>query len=182
MNTDNLKETFQKTIAGQLKEKLGIKNVMAIPKLSKIVVNVGVKGAVEDKKNIERAAEFMQQITGQKPKLTKAKQSIAAFKLREGEKIGVMVTLRGKRMYGFYKKLVNVVLPRLRDFHGVSKNSFDGKGNYTLGLSEHIVFPEIDPGKAERISGLEITIVTTAKDNKEGHALLEALGMPFVKG
>ena len=182
MNTDNLKETFQKTIAGQLKEKLGIKNVMAIPKLSKIVVNVGVKGAVEDKKNIERAAEFMQQITGQKPKLTKAKQSIAAFKLREGEKIGVMVTLRGKRMYGFYKKLVNVVLPRLRDFHGVSKNSFDGKGNYTLGLSEHIVFPEIDPGKAERISGLEITIVTTAKDNKEGHALLEALGMPLVKG
>ncbi len=179
MNYSNLKDAFKKEIAGKLKEEQNIKNVMAVPRLSKIVVNIGVKDAVADKKNVEKAQVILGKLTGQKPKVTKAKKSIASFKLREGEPIGVVVTLRGKRMYDFFKKLTAVVLPRLRDFRGVSKKYFDGKGNYTLGVSEYTVFPEIDPGQIDKVHGLEVCIVTTAKDDKEGIALLSALGMPF---
>ena len=142
---------------------------------------MGVKDAIADKKNMEKAAETLALISGQKPKVMKAKKSISTFKLREGDEIGLVATLRGERMYDFYDKLVSIVFPRLRDFHGVRRTSFDGHGNYTLGFSESTVFPEIDPGKVERVQGLEISIVTTARNNKEGEALLEALGMPFVK-
>lgn len=165
----------------QLKEKLGIKNSYAIPRLSKIVVNMGVKDALSDKKNIEKAAAILAKISGQKPKITKAKKAISTFKLREGDEIGLVVTLRGKRMYDFYEKLANIVLPRLRDFRGVPRTSFDGHGNYTLGFAESTVFPEIDPATVDRAQGLEIVIVTTAKNNEKGFALLETLGMPFEK-
>ncbi|MCL5438398.1 MAG: 50S ribosomal protein L5 [Patescibacteria group bacterium] len=180
-SNNNLEEKFKKEIVKSLQEELGIKNPMAVPKITRIVVNMGVKDAIADKKNIEKASGILAQITGQKPKVTKAKTSIAAFKLREGQEIGLMVTLRGKRMYDFFEKLVDIVLPRLRDFHGVRKTSFDGHGNYSLGFSEFTVFPEIDQGKVERVQGLEINIVTTAKNNKNGFVLLEALGMPFEK-
>jgi large subunit ribosomal protein L5 len=176
-----LQDTYRKDLAGKLQKDLGIKNIMSVPKLSKIVVNMGVKDAVLDKKNVERAAAIMTQITGQKPRIAKATKSIATFKLREGDAIGVMTTLRGDRMYDFFAKLVAIVLPRLRDFRGVKATSFDPQGNYTLGFAEHTVFPEIDPGKVEKNQGLEIIIVTTAKDKKEGYELLKALGMPFVK-
>lgn len=176
-----MKQKYSEEMIQKLKEKLGIKNPMQIPFLSKIVVNIGVKDAVSDKKNVERAVGALTQITGQKPKITTARMSIATFKLREGDAIGVMVTMRGKRMHDFFDKLVSVVLPRLRDFHGVKRNSFDGRGNYTLGFSEFSVFPEIDPGKVEKVQGLEICIVTSARNNEEGLALLEILGMPFQK-
>lgn len=165
----------------QLKEKLGIKNIHAVPRISKIVINMGVKDALSDKKNIEKAQTILSRISGQKPKVTKAKKAISTFKLRQGDEIGLVVTLRRKRMYDFYEKLVNIVLPRLRDFRGVPKTSFDGRGNYTLGFTESTVFPEIDPATIDRAQGLEIVIVTTAKDNKEGLALLENFGMPFQK-
>lgn len=176
-----LQEKFIKEIAKKLQEELGIKNSNALPMLSKIVINMGVKDALSDKKNIEKESEVLAQIAGQKPKVMKAKKSIAAFKLREGDQIALMVTLRGKRMYDFYQKLTTIVFPRFRDFHGVKKESFDGHGNYTLGFSESAVFPEIDPSKIDRIQGLEISIVTTAKNDEHGYALLKALGMPFVK-
>ncbi len=165
----------------QLKEKLGLKNVHAVPRLSKIVLNMGVRDVLSDKKNLEKAGSMLSKISGQKPKVTKAKKAISTFKLREGDEIGLVVTLRGKRMYDFFEKLVNIVLPRIRDFHGVSRKSFDGRGNYTLGFEESAVFPEIDPATIDKAQGLEIAIVTTAKDNNEGTALLEVLGMPFVK-
>lgn len=173
-------EEHKQTLLAVQKE-LGINNPMSVPKLSKIIVNVGVKDALSDKKSIEKVAGIIGQITGQKPKVTVAKKSIATFKLREGDKIGLVVTLRGKRMHNFFKKLVSIVLPRIRDFRGVKSTSFDGKGNYTLGFTEYTVFPEIDPGKVEKVQGLEISIVTTAKDNKEGLALLRIMGMPFQK-
>lgn len=178
---NNLEEKFEKEMVKSLQVKLGLKNRMAVPKISRIVVNMGVKDAIADKKNLEKASVVLAQITGQKPKVTKAKTSIAAFKLREGQEIGLMTTLRGKRMYDFFEKLVNIVLPRLRDFHGVRKTSFDGRGNYSLGFAEFTVFPEIDEGKVERVQGMEVNIVTTAKNNKDGFALLEMLGMPFEK-
>jgi len=168
----------------ELKKELEIKNLMAVPILSKIVINMGVKDALVDKKNIERSAAILTQITGQKPKVTTAKKSISGFKLREGDKIGLVVTMRGKKMYDFFTKLVSVVLPRFRDFHGLKKESFDKYGNYTLGLAESSIFPEIDPGKVDAAlmkQGFEITIVTSAKDDKQGYALLKTLGMPFVK-
>ena len=165
----------------QLKEKLGIKNLNAVPKLSKIVLNMGVKDVLSDKKNLEKASLMLGKISGQKPKVTKAKKAISTFKLREGDEIGLVATLRGKRMYNFFEKLTDIVLPRLRDFRGVPRKSFDGHGNYTLGFPESTVFPEIDPATVDKMQGLEIAIVTTAKDDKEGIALLEALGMPFVK-
>lgn len=171
----------KKQIQEAVMKKLDIKNPMAAPILSKIILNMGVKDAVGDKKNMERAKKAMTIIAGQKPKVATAKKAIATFKLRQGDEIGLLVTFRGKRMYSFYDKLVNIVLPRLRDFHGVSRKSFDGRGNYALGFSEYAVFPEIDPSTVERIQGLEIIIVTTAKNNEEGFALLEAMGMPFVK-
>lgn len=178
---NQLQQTYKIEIAKKLENELGIKNVLSVPKLVKIVVNMGVKNAVADKKNVQHAAEIIAQITGQKARIAKARKSIATFKLREGDPIGAMVTLRGKRMYDFYERLVKIVLPRLRDFRGVSRSYFDGHGNYTLGFSEYTVFPEIDPGKLDHaVQGLEVTIVTTAKDNSEGMALLTALGMPFV--
>lgn len=156
-------------------------NVMAAPRLLKIVVNVGVKEATEDKKVLESVSTDLMAITGQKPVVRKAKKSIAAFKLREGQAVGMSVTLRGKKMHDFFEKLVSIVLPRVRDFRGVSVTSFDGHGNYTLGFREQIVFPEIEYGKIDKIRGLEAVIVTTAKNDKDGKALLSKLGMPFVK-
>jgi large subunit ribosomal protein L5 len=179
MNT--MKDVYKKKVIEQLQETLHIDNAMAVPQMKKIVVNIGIKNATADKKNVEIMSQIIAQITGQKAKITKAKKSIASFKLREGEKIGAVATLRGDRMYDFFGKLVHIVLPRIKDFRGVKKTSFDTMGNYTLGLSEYIVFPEIDLGKVDRIQGLEITIVTTAKNPKEAYALLEKLGMPFQK-
>ncbi len=178
---NNSKKQYKEVIAGKLKNELSIKNSMAVPQLKKITINMGVRDALSDKKNIEWAQEVLTQIAGQKPKVSKAKKSIAAFKLREGDPIAVMATLRGNRMYDFFEKLVGIVLPRIRDFRGVSKRSFDGAGNYTLGLSEYIVFPEIDPGKVEKVQGIEVCITTTAKNNQEGLVLLTAMGMPFEK-
>ena len=178
---DNLQNRFKKQIAGSLQKTLGLKNPMSVPSLSKIVVNMGVKDVLIDKKNLEKASAVMAQVTGQKPKWTSAKKSISSFKLREGDKIGLVVTLRGRKMYDFFERLISVVMPRFRDFHGVRKESFDGNGNYTLGFVESTVFPEIDPGKIDKIQGFEVSIVTTAKDNKGGFALLKAMGMPFQK-
>ncbi len=157
------------------------KNIMAIPKLMKIVVNVGAKEALDDKKVLDKIAEELTLITGQKPMIRLAKKSIAAFKLREGQAVGVSVTLRGQKMKDFIAKLIGIVLPRVRDFHGVSLSSFDGHGNYTLGFKEQIVFPEIDYGKIDKIRGLEAVIVTSAKNDEEGMVLLKELGMPFGK-
>lgn len=177
----NLKQVYKDEVVEEIKKTLKVKNQMAVPALSKIVVNAGVKNATADKKNVEIVAEVLSQITGQKAKVTKAKQSISSFKLREGDKIGAMVTLRGKRMYDFFEKLIKIVLPRIKDFRGVKKTSFDKKGNYSLGLAEYSVFPEIDPGKVERVQGIEITVVTTANEEKGSFLLLEKLGMPFQK-
>jgi len=149
--------------------------------LEKIVVNMGVGKALDDPKYLESAANDIMVITGQKPAVRKAKKAVASFKLKAGDPIGLVVTLRGKRMWAFFEKLVNIVLPRLRDFHGVSRESFDGSGNYTLGIAEHTVFPEIDPNKVDRIKGLEVTLVTAAQTDSEGLKLLEELGMPFEK-
>ncbi|MBI2025758.1 MAG: 50S ribosomal protein L5 [Candidatus Levybacteria bacterium] len=182
MNNKNLlQDSFNKEIVNKLKETLGIKNIHEVPRLSKIIINMGVQDALADKKQMEKAAEVLSLISGQKPKIMKAKKSISSFKLREGDPIGLMVSLRGKRMYDFYQKLVSIVFPRLRDFHGVKVTSFDGKGNYTLGFSESTVFAEIDPSKIEKAQGLEISIVTTAKTNEQGLELLRQLGMPFAK-
>lgn len=176
-----MKEFYQTEVAQRLKEDLKITNHMAVPMLSKIVVNMGVRGAVADKKTVDVAGQVLALVTGQKAKVTLAKKSIAGFKLREGDKIGLVVTLRGNRMYDFYGKLVNVVLPRIKDFRGVKDTSFDTKGNYTLGLYEYSVFPEIDLGKFTNVQGLEICIVTTAKNKQDAYALLKETGMPFVK-
>lgn len=178
---NSLQDQFKKTGLKELQKELGIKNPMAVPTLSKIAINVGVKDAILDEKNVEKASSIFAQITGQKPKVTKAKKAISGFKLREGMEIGLMTTLRGKKMYDFFEKLVTIVLPRLRDFHGVSKESFDNRGNYSLGFEESAVFPEVDTGKIEKVQGFEITIVTTAKNKKEGFLLLQKLGMPFKK-
>lgn len=178
---NSLQQKFNTEIIKKLQQDLGIKNANAVPRLIKIIVNMGVKDALSDKKNIERESELLSLISGQKAKITKAKKAIAAFKLREGDQIGLVVTLRGKRMYDFYQKLVDVVFPRFRDFHGVKKESFDGHGNFTLGFSETTVFPEVDPSKVDKIQGLEISIITSAKTNERGYALLKELGMPFRK-
>ncbi|MEK7565437.1 MAG: 50S ribosomal protein L5 [Patescibacteria group bacterium] len=158
-----------------------LENIMAVPKLVKIVVNVGVKEALVDKKVLDHVSSQLAIICGQKPVINKAKVSIATFKLRKGEPVGVSVTLRGRRMSDFFTRLVSIVLPRVRDFHGVSPDSFDISGNYSLGISEQIVFPEIEYDKIDRIRSLEVTIVTTAKDKARGLTLLTALGMPFIK-
>lgn len=181
MNINSLQESYKKEISKKLQQELGIKNSNAIPRLLKIVVNMGVKDALSDKSNMVKASQTLAQISGQKPKVMKAKKSISTFKLREGDEIALMTTLRGKRMYDFYQKLTTIVFPRLRDFHGVKKESFDGRGNYTLGFSEGTVFPEIDASKADKIQGLEISIVTAAQNDEQGYALLKALGMPFKK-
>jgi large subunit ribosomal protein L5 len=174
-------EQYKKTVAPKLKTELKVKNTMAVPALVKIVVNMGVKDAVSDKKNIERMGIALGQITGQKPKVARAKKSVATFKLREGDPIGLVVTLRGKRMYEFFEKLVNVVLPRLKDFRGVSDKSFDGQGNYSLGFVEYSVLPEIDQSTVERVQGVQINIVTSSRDDTHAYTLLKELGVPFVK-
>lgn len=176
-----LQEKFQKEIIPKLQQELNKKNKSGVPKLTKIVVNVGLKEALGDKKVMEIAAKDISVITGQKPMITKAKKAIAAFKLQRGDEIGLKVTLRGKRMFSFFEKLVSIVLPRVRDFRGVSSNSFDEKGNYTLGIPEYTVFPEIELAKVDKIRGLEITIVISSKTKEEGKKLLELLGMPFNK-
>ncbi len=177
----NYKKEFETKIREDLKKKLGVRSVMAVPRVEKIMVNTSMKSFLQDKKNLERAAEELTIITGQKPKVSAAKTSIATFKLREGDKIGLSVTLRGKRMYDFLEKLVAVVFPRVKDFSGIDLKAFDGRGNISVGFSEQIVFPEIDPGRTEAVRSLQVTIVTSARNNEEGKALLEAFGMPFKK-
>ncbi len=174
-----LKEHFEKEIAPALMKEFELKNPMAVPRLHKIVVNMGVGEATQNAKLLDPAANELGQITGQKAVITRAKKSIAAFKVREGMPIGAMVTLRGPRMYEFFDRLVNVALPRVRDFRGVSTKSFDGRGNYTLGLRDQLVFPEIDYAKVDKLKGMNVTIVTTARDDNQARALLRHMGMPF---
>lgn len=176
----DLQKTFREKFTAELQKELGIKNSLAIPRLLKIVISLGLKEALTDKKVLGVVGKQLTLISGQKPIVTKAKKSISAFKLWKGAEIGLMITLRGKRMYDFLEKLVAIVLPRVRDFHGVKRESFDGCGNYNLGLKEQIVFPEIDYQEIDKIRGLQVTIVTSAKNNQEGQVLLEKLGMPFV--
>jgi len=162
-------------------ERYGYKNIMQVPRLDKIVLNIGLGEAIQDAKALEAAEKDLADISGQHPIITRAKKSIASFRLRSGMTIGLKVTLRGERMHHFFDKLVNIALPRMREFHGVSRNSFDGRGNYTLGLKEQLVFPEVDYDKVDKVRGLEVSIGTTAKTDEEGRHLLELLGMPFVK-
>ena len=170
---------YREQVVPQLAKQFGYKSVMEVPRITKITLNMGVGEAIVDKKNIDAAVADMTKIAGQKPVVTKARKAIANFKLREGMPIGCMVTLRGDRMYEFYDRLVNVALPRVRDFKGVSDRSFDGRGNYALGVREQIIFPEIDLDKLEKVRGLTVCINTTARTDAEGKALLKAMGMPF---
>jgi len=174
-----LKEHYTKKVVPALTKEFGYKNVMAVPKLAKISVNIGLGEATQNAKLMDGAVNELGQITGQKPVVTKARKSIAAFKLREGMSIGCMVTLRGDRMYEFFDRLVNLALPRVRDFRGVSTKSFDGRGNYTLGIREQLIFPEIDYAKVEKTKGMNISITTSARTDAEGMALLKQMGMPF---
>jgi large subunit ribosomal protein L5 len=177
--TPRLKERFRKEVAPTLMKEFDLKNPMAVPHLHKIVVNMGVGEATQNAKVLDPAVGELAQITGQKPVVTRAKKSIAAFKVRAGQPIGAMVTLRGDRMYEFFDRLVNVVLPRVRDFRGVSTKSFDGRGNYTLGLHDQLIFPEIDYAKVDKLKGMNVTIVTTAASDDQARSLLRHLGMPF---
>lgn len=177
-----LKEKYKSEIAPAIAKEFGIDNVMAIPKLEKIIVNMGVGEAIGNAKVLDTAVEELTTITGQKPVITKAKKSIAAFKLRQGMSIGTMVTLRGERMYEFLDRLISVALPRVRDFRGISSKAFDGRGNYTLGIKEQLIFPEIDFNKVDKTRGMNISIVTTAQNDEQSRALLKALGMPFRQG
>jgi large subunit ribosomal protein L5 len=177
--TPRLKSRFKGEVAAVLMKEFDLKNPMAVPHLNKIVVNMGVGEATQNAKILDPAVNELGQITGQKPVTTRAKKSIAAFKVREGQAIGAMVTLRGDRMYEFFDRLVNVVLPRVRDFRGVSTKSFDGRGNYTLGLHDQLIFPEIDYAKVDKTKGMNVTIVTTARNDDQARALLKHLGMPF---
>lgn len=176
-----LKEKYEKEVVPTLMREFNYKNRMAVPRLDKTVINVGVGEAIQNAKALDAATRDIAAITGQRPVVTRAKKSIAAFKVRTGMPIGATVTLRGQRMYDFLDKLFNVALPRVRDFHGVSPKSFDGRGNYTLGLREQLVFPEIEYDKIDKLRGMEITIVTTARTDEEARRLLELLGMPFSK-
>jgi large subunit ribosomal protein L5 len=177
----NLKTYYNNVVVAKLMEQFNYSSVMAVPKLEKIVVNIGVGDAVANSKNLDAAVEELAALTGQKPIITKAKKSISNFKLREGMPIGAKVTLRGERMYYFLEKLVSVALPRVRDFRGISGDAFDGRGNYTFGVKEQIIFPEINIDKVSKVRGMDITIVTTAKNDAEAKALLTAFGMPFKK-
>ena len=178
---NRLKQKYNDEIVNKLMKKYNYKSVMQAPKLVKIVVNMGVGDAIGNPKALEEAVEELTAITGQKPVITKAKKSIANFKLREGMQIGCKVTLRGERMYDFFDKLVTISLPRVRDFRGVSRTAFDGRGNYTLGIKEQLIFPEINYDKVAIVRGMDIVIVTTANTNEEAYTLLEELGMPFTK-
>jgi len=174
-----LRSRFDKEVAPALLKELELQNKMAVPRLHKIVVNMGVGEATQNAKVLDPAVNELGQITGQKPVVTRAKKSIAAFKVRQGQSIGAMVTLRGDRMYEFFDRLVNIVLPRVRDFRGVSTKSFDGRGNYTLGLHDQLIFPEIDYAKVDKMKGMNVTIVTTAANDNQARTLLKHLGMPF---
>ena len=174
-----LKEKYRKEIAPALAKEFGIKNSMAVPKISKVVVNMGMGEAISNAKILDTAVDELKSVTGQKPVVTKAKKSIASFKLRQGMNIGTMVTLRGDRMYEFLDRLISVALPRVRDFRGISGKAFDGRGNYTLGIREQLIFPEIDFNKVDKTRGMNISIVTTAETDEQARALLKALGMPF---
>ena len=174
-----LRTRFEKEVAPALLKELELKNAMAVPRLNKIVVNMGMGEATQNSKIMDPAVNELGQITGQKPIVTKAKKSIAAFKVREGQAIGTMVTLRGDRMYEFLDRLLNIVLPRVRDFRGVSTKSFDGRGNYTLGLHDQLIFPEISYEKVDKLKGMNVTIVTTAANDNQARTLLKHLGMPF---
>jgi large subunit ribosomal protein L5 len=176
-----LKEKYRKEVVPRLMELGGYKNVMQVPRLEKVAINIGIGEATTDAKALESAEKDLAAISGQHPVITRAKKSIAAFKLREGMTIGLRVTLRGERMYQFLEKLINAALPRMREFRGVSPGSFDGRGNYTLGFKEQTLFPEIDYDKIDKARGLEVSIVTTAKTDAEGKNLLELLGMPFAR-
>jgi large subunit ribosomal protein L5 len=174
-----LKERYQKEIAPAIAKEFGISNPMAIPRVNKVVINMGMGEAISNAKILDTAADELRAITGQKPVVTKAKKSIASFKLRQAMPIGVMVTLRGDRMYEFLDRLVSIALPRVRDFRGVSPKAFDGRGNYTIGVREQLIFPEIDFNKVDKLRGMNISIVTTARTDEQARALLKALGMPF---
>lgn len=178
---NNMQERYQKEIAPALFKTFGFKNVMQIPHIEKVVVNIGLGEALDNPKALESAVADLTQITGQKPVLTKAKKDISNFKLRAGRLIGTKVTLRGERMWSFLDRLLNIALPRVRDFRGVSTNAFDGRGNYTLGIKDQLVFPEIEYDKIDKLRGMEITIVTSAKTDEQARALLQLLGMPFSK-
>lgn len=174
-----LRDKYQNEVVKTMMEKFGYKNVMQVPKIEKIVINIGLGEAISNPKAIDHAMDDLARITGQKPVITRAKKSIAGFKVRAGMPIGVKVTLRGNRMYEFMDKLFNVALPRVRDFRGVSPHGFDGRGNFNLGIREQLIFPEIDYDKIDRLRGMNITFVTTAKTDEEGRELLRLLGMPF---
>ena len=174
-----LRDKYNNEIAPAIAKQFEIKNPMAIPRIEKIVVNMGVGEAIANAKILDTATEELRSITGQKPVVTKAKKSIASFKLRQGMNIGTMVTLRGERMYEFLDRLISVALPRVRDFRGISGKAFDGRGNYTLGIREQLIFPEIDFNKVDKTRGMNISIITTAKTDEQSRALLKALGMPF---
>jgi len=174
-----LKERYQKEVRKKVQDEFGIKNVMAIPKIDKIVLNMGIGEAIQNMKVLDSAAEELAQIAGQKPVITRAKKSIASFKLREGAPIGTMVTLRGEKMYDFLDRLITIALPRVRDFRGVSPRGFDGRGNYTLGLRDQLMFPEIDYMKVDKGRGMNISFVTTAKTDEEARRLLQLIGVPF---
>lgn len=176
----NLKERYNTEIKASLQETLGIKNIMAVPKLTKVVINMGVGEAANDKKYLESALQNMTDIAGQKPVVTKARKSVASFKIREGWPIGCKVTLRGNKMYEFMERLIDIAIPRERDFRGLSVKSFDGQGNYTMGIKEHIIFPEIDYDKVQKIRGMDISITTSARNDEEGLSLLKELNFPFV--
>ncbi len=176
-----LEEKYRNEVVPALMKSLNLDNIMQVPRITKIVVNIGLGEALDNPKALDYAVQDLMTITGQKPIITKARKSIAAFKLREGRPIGVKVTLRGDRMWAFLDRLMNVALPRVRDFRGVSPNAFDGRGNYTLGIREQLIFPEIDYDKIDKVRGMEVTIVTTARNDEEGRQLLTLLGMPFRK-
>jgi large subunit ribosomal protein L5 len=176
-----LRQFYREKVAPQLRKDLGLKNIMEVPKITKITVNMGVGEAVADRKVMDAAVGDLSKITGQKPLLCLSKKSIASFKLRDGLAIGCKVTLRGERMYEFLDRLITIAIPRIRDFRGVSARSFDGRGNYSLGIKEQIIFPEIQYDQIDQLRGMDITITTTAKDNKQGRALLEAFNFPFRK-
>ncbi|BBG29114.1 50S ribosomal protein L5 [Zymobacter palmae] len=177
----NLKEQFKNEVVAKLTEQFGYANVMQMPKITKVTLNMGVGEATSDKKLIDFATADMEKLSGQKPVVTKARKSVAGFKVREGWPIGVKVTLRGERMWEFLDRLVNIAIPRIRDFRGLNPKSFDGRGNYSMGVREQIIFPEIEYDKIDRIRGLDITITTTANTDEEGRALLSALNFPFKK-
>jgi len=177
-----MKERYQEDVAPALTKDFGLENPMQVPRIEKVVVNIGVGEALDNAKSLDAAVDELTLITGQKPVVTKARRSIAAFKLREGRAIGVKVTLRGERMWSFLDRLINVALPRTRDFRGVSGDSFDGRGNYTLGVREQIIFPEIQYDKIDKVRGFEVTIVTTAPNDEQARRLLQLMGMPFARG